>query len=64
MKEIGINVMHKPVRGGTDGALLSKLGLPTPNINNGSYNALSYFELVSVDYMKKCVELLLKIVTV
>lgn len=64
MKAVGLNVKHRPIRGGTDGALLSQKGILTPNLNNGSYNALSYHEVVSVDYMKKCVELFVKIVTV
>lgn len=59
----GIAVRHAGIRGGTDGALLSKRGLLAPNINTGAYNALSYFELVSVDDMCKCVEILLRIVS-
>lgn len=62
MQAVGLKACHQPIRGGTDGILMSKRGIPTPNLNNGSYNALSYDEVVSVDYMKKCVELLLKIV--
>jgi len=63
MEAIGLKVRHCPIRGGTDGVLLSQRGIPAPNLNNGSYHALSYREVVSVDYMKKCVELFLKIVT-
>lgn len=64
MQKVGLKGTHRPIRGGTDGSLLSIKGLPTPNISNGSYNAISYFEMVSVTYMRKCVELLLEIVTV
>lgn len=64
MKSLGLEVQHKPIRGGTDGSLLSQRGIPAPNLNNGSYNALSYFELVSIDYMKTCVKLFLKIISI
>lgn len=64
MKAVGLKGLHRPVRGGTDGVVLSKKGIPTPNLNNGSYNARGYFEVLSVDYMKKCVELLVEIARV
>jgi tripeptide aminopeptidase len=63
MESSGLPVKHVGIRGRTDGAGLSSRGVPAPNINTGSYNALSYFELVSVDEMCKCTEILLRIVT-
>lgn len=62
MKDIGLTPDIKPIRGGTDGSRLSFMGLPTPNLFTGGYNYHGRYELVSVDYMKKAVELIIKIV--
>ncbi|WP_411344299.1 peptidase T [Paenibacillus sp. WLX1005] len=50
-----------PVRGGTDGAQLSYMGLPTPNIFTGGENYHGKFEYVSVDNMVKATEVIVEI---
>lgn len=55
--------MHS-IRGGTDGARLSYMGLPTPNIATGGHNYHSKLEWISVQDMKKAVEVILNLVKV
>ena len=62
MEEVGIEPVIKPIRGGTDGARLSYMGLPTPNIFTGGYNYHGRFEIISHANMKKAVEVLLRII--
>ncbi len=50
-----------PIRGGTDGARLSFMGLPCPNLCTGGENYHGRYEYVSVNAMEKVVELLIKI---
>ena len=50
------------IRGGTDGARLSYMGLPCPNLCTGGYNFHGKFEFIPVQSMEKVVELLLTIV--
>ena len=59
MKEMGIEPVIVPVRGGTDGARLSYMGLPCPNLCTGGANFHSRFEYISVQSMEKTVEILL-----
>jgi tripeptide aminopeptidase len=47
----GIEVIRRPIRGGTDGSLLSEMGLPTPNIFDGGHEYHSVREWVSVQDM-------------
>ena len=61
MKEVGIKPIIKPIRGGTDGARLSFMGLPTPNIFAGGHNFHGRYEFVPVQSMEKAVEVILKI---
>lgn len=62
MKELGIEADIKAIRGGTDGARLSYMGLPTPNIFTGGYNYHGRFEFVSIESMKLASKLIVKIV--
>lgn len=62
MEELNITPNIRPIRGGTDGANLTSLGLPTPNLGNGSQNHHSKYEFVSINEMEMVVELLVKIV--
>ena len=62
MKECGIEPYAVPIRGGTDGANLTYMGLPCPNLGTGGYNFHGPFEYVSITMMKKQVEVLLKII--
>lgn len=61
MKECGIEPRTVPIRGGTDGANLTYMGLPCPNIGTGGYNYHGPLEYVSLTMMNKQVEILLKI---
>ncbi len=62
MEQVGVKPLIKPIRGGTDGARLSYMGLPTPNIFSGGHNYHSRFEYVPIQSMEKAVETILKIV--
>ena len=61
MEELGITPMIIPIRGGTDGARLSFMGLPCPNIFAGGYNFHGRFELIPTRSIEKGIELLVKI---
>ena len=61
MSELGIEPIVVPIRGGTDGARLSFMGLPCPNLCTGGANFHSRFEFASVDSMEKITELLVRI---
>jgi len=62
MREIGVTPITTPVRGGTDGARLSFMGLPCPNLFTGGHNYHSTHEYASIQTMEKAVELVVKIV--
>ncbi len=62
MERLGMTVHAVPIRGGTDGARLSFMGLPCPNLPTGGGNYHSRFEYVSVDAMEKCVDMIVEIV--
>lgn len=62
MKECGITPIKKAIRGGTDGARLSYMGLPCPNVFAGGHNFHGKYEFVPVQSMEKAVEVILKIV--
>lgn len=49
--DLGISNRRDSIRGGTDGALMSELGLPTPNLSVGQYNIHSTREFASLDQM-------------
>lgn len=61
MRQIGIEPKVQPIRGGTDGARLSYMGLPTPNLFAGGHNFHSRFEFVPVESMQKASETMVKI---
>ena len=62
MKEVGVNPIMVPIRGGTDGARLSFMGLPTPNIFTGGHNFHGKYEFIPTFAMEKAVEVILKII--
>lgn len=62
MEEIGVAPQVSPIRGGTDGARLSYMGLPCPNLCTGGYNFHGKFEFIPIQSMERVVELLLAIV--
>ena len=49
--ELGVASRRDSIRGGTDGALMSEIGLPTPNLSVGQYNIHSVREFASLDEM-------------
>lgn len=61
IRSIGLTPKITPIRGGTDGARLSYMGLPTPNIFTGGHNSHGKYEYVTVYEMKKAVETIIKI---
>lgn len=64
MEELGIVPKIVPIRGGTDGARLSFMGLPCPNLFAGGHNFHGKMEYVSVESMEKAVQLILKIIDI
>lgn len=62
MEEAGVRPRITPIRGGTDGARLSFMGLPCPNLFTGGHNYHGRFEYIPVSSMKKSVDVILKIV--
>ncbi len=61
MEGLGITPIDQPIRGGTDGAMLSFKGLPCPNLCTGGYNYHGRYEYASVNEMRKVVDILLNI---
>lgn len=61
-KEAGLNPKVVPIRGGTDGARLSFMGLPCPNLGTGGFGFHGPYEHVTAEGMDFCVEMILKIV--
>ncbi len=47
-----------PIRGGTDGARLSYMGLPCPNLGTGDHNCHGHYEFVCIQSMEKCVQVI------
>ena len=62
MKAAGIRPNIRPIRGGTDGARLSFMGLPCPNIFAGGLNFHGKYEYVPVQSMEKATEVILNII--
>ena len=61
MEELGIKTTTNPIRGGTDGARLTAMGLPCPNLGTGDENPHGAFEYVSINQMDQMVDILIKI---
>lgn len=61
VRQAGLVPHVTPVRGGTDGARLSFMGLPTPNVFTGGYNYHGRYEWVSLDGMNKSAEVLVNL---
>lgn len=64
MENLSIEPKIVPIRGGTDGARLSYMGLPCPNLCTGGHNFHGRFEYIPIQSMEKVVELLIEIATV
>ena len=63
MNAIGVTPKAVPIRGGTDGARLSFMGLPCPNLCTGGENFHGRFEYIPVEDMEAVVQLLVRILT-
>lgn len=61
-REVGLTPNVVAIRGGTDGARLSFMGLPCPNLGTGGFGFHGPYEHVTVEGMELCVEMMLKIV--
>ena len=61
MEELDIIPRIQPIRGGTDGARLSYMGLPCPNLCAGGHNFHGRYEYVCVESMEKITDLLVKL---
>lgn len=62
MLKCGITPIVKPIRGGTDGARLSYMGLPCPNLFTGGHNAHGKYEFIPIPSMTKACEVLVEMV--
>ena len=63
MEAVGITPVTVPIRGGTDGARLSYMGLPCPNLCTGGANYHSRFEYVPVEDMERITQMLVQLLT-
>lgn len=63
MEESGVKPIIQPIRGGTDGARLSFMGLPCPNIFAGGHNFHGKLEYLPVESMQKAYEVVLNIIS-
>ncbi len=62
MEELDIEPIIHPIRGGTDGAMLSYKGIPTPNLFTGGHNFHGKFEYIPIPSMIDSVKVILKII--
>ena len=62
MREAGVTPVVRPIRGGTDGARLSYMGLPCPNLFTGGMNFHGKFEYCSLDTMRKAMQTIINLV--
>ena len=61
MEDIGITPLIRPVRGGTDGARLSFMGLPCPNLFSGGHNFHGRFEFIPLESMEAATRVIIRI---
>jgi tripeptide aminopeptidase len=64
MEAVGVTPQVRPIRGGTDGARLSFMGLPCPNIFAGGLNFHGRFEFIPIPSMEKAMQVIIKIVEI
>ncbi|MGI6151327.1 MAG: peptidase T [Christensenellales bacterium] len=62
MRECGVEPIIQPIRGGTDGANLSFMGVPCPNLSTGGHNYHGRFEYIPVQSLTKMVDVMLRVV--
>ena len=61
MEAVGVSPLVKPIRGGTDGARLSFMGLPCPNLFAGGLNFHGRYEFLPVPSLEKSMQTIIKI---
>ncbi|HBB92878.1 MAG TPA: peptidase T [Bacteroidales bacterium] len=64
MRQAGVEPVIIPIRGGTDGAKLSYMGLPCPNIFTGGHNFHGRYEYIPIQSMQKSVEVIVNILRI
>ena len=64
ISEAGLNPLSRPIRGGTDGARLTFMGLPCPNLGTGDYGFHGPYEHISVEGMQTAVKVIRNIVSI
>lgn len=63
MRKVGVEPVEIPIRGGTDGARLTYMGLPCPNLSTGGFSFHGVYEAIPVASMRRMVKVLLELVT-
>ncbi len=63
MEAVGVSVVENPIRGGTDGARLTQMGLPCPNLFTGGLNFHGIYECLPVPSFMKAYEVVLELVS-
>lgn len=61
MKSLGVTPVIEPIRGGTDGATLSYMGLPCPNLGTGGFAYHGEFEHITAEGMDICTDIIIEI---
>ena len=62
LREMGIEPSYTPIRGGTDGAQLTYMGIPTPNLGTGGLFCHGNHEMVSINNMKKMSDIVFNLI--
>lgn len=62
IRNVGLEPKIVPIRGGTDGARLSFMGLPCPNLGTGGYNFHGLYECTTIQRMEKAVDIIVNII--
>ena len=63
IRSVGLEPVHLPTRGGTDGATLSFMGLPCPNLGTGGYAFHGPYEHITLEGMEKCRDIALALIS-
>lgn len=61
MKTLNVTPIIEPIRGGTDGATLSYMGLPCPNLGTGGFAYHGEYEHITVEGMDICTDIIVEI---
>ena len=62
VRELGLEPITEPIRGGTDGARLSFMGLPCPNLGTGGYAYHGPYEHITIEGMELATEIIIGII--